>query len=168
MATVQNTLIVLKPDTVGRSIIGEIISRFERAWLHVVGMKMANPTKEFLHSHYEWIGKLWTRKGDAILNDVVDMMQSMPVVAMVIQGVEAVDYVRKMVGSTEPKSAAPWTIRGDYAHISYGYVDNNPDANLYNLIHASADAEEAAQEVPLWFSKEELFDSTPLHVEYTR
>lgn len=168
MATVQKTLVVLKPDTVGRSIIGEIVTRFERAGLHIIAMKMVKPSKEFLHDHYEGIGKLGSRKGEDILNDVVDMMQSMPVVAMVVQGVEAVDYVRKMVGSTEPKSAAPGTIRGDYAHISYGYVDNNPDANLYNLIHASADADEAAQEVPLWFSAEELFEESPLHVEYTR
>lgn len=168
MAHIQQTLVVLKPDTIGRSIMGEVISRFERAWLHIIAMKMVNPTEDFLRDHYEGIGKLGTRKGDAILNNVIKMMRKMPVLAMVIEGVEAVDYVRKMVGPTEPKSAAPGTIRGDYAHISYGYVDANADADLFNLIHASADAEEAAQEVPLWFSKEEIHVHTPIHCVFTR
>jgi len=67
-------------------------------------------------------------------------MMATPVLAMVLEGVEVVEYVRKLVGPTEPKSAAPGTIRGDFAHISFAYVDNNPDASVYNLIHASADA----------------------------
>ena len=168
MAIIQQTLVVLKPDSVGRSIMWEIISRFERAGLHIVAMKMVKPQEQFLHDHYEGIGKLGTRKGDEILNNVVKMMRRMPVLAMVVEGVEAVDYVRKMVGPTEPKSAAPGTIRGDYAHISYGYVDSNSDADLYNLIHASADADEAAQEVPLWFTAEEIHDHTPIHCVFTR
>lgn len=131
-------------------------------------MKMVNPDEEFLRGHYEGIGKLGTRKGEAILNNVVKMMRKMPVLAMVVEGVEAVDYVRKMVGPTEPKSAAPGTIRGDYAHISYGYVDANTDADLFNLIHASADASEAALEVPHWFSKAEIHDHTPIHCVFTR
>lgn len=148
--------------------MGEIINRFERAGLHIVAMKMVKPTSEFLHSHYEGIGQLGTRKGDAILNSVIEMMMQMPVVAMVVEGVEAVEYVRKLVGSTEPKSALPGTIRGDFAHISYGYVDNNESADLFNLIHASADADEAAQEVPLWFSEDEIHDHTPIHCVFTR
>lgn len=168
MSSLQRTLVVLKPDAVGRTIVGEIISRFERAWLHLVGMKMVNPSNELLHGHYEGIGKLGTRKGEGILNRVIAMMQKSPLVAMVWEGVEAVDYVRKMVGSTEPKSAAPGTIRGDYAHISYGYVDNNPEANLYNLIHASADLSEAELEIPHRFSAHELFNHTPLSQGFTR
>ncbi len=168
MANIQQTLVVLKPDTIGRSIIGEIIGRFERAGLHIVAMKMTKPDAQFLRDHYEGIGKLGTRKGETILNNVVDMMMAMPVVAMVIEGVEAVEYVRKMVGTTEPKSAAPGTIRGDYAHISYGYVDNVDDADFYNIIHASADAEEAAQEVKHWFAETEIHNHTPIHCVFTR
>ncbi len=168
MSLVQRTLVVLKPDTVGRSVIGEIISRFERAGLHLVAMKMVKPTKEFLHQHYEWIGQLWTRRWEKILQDVVSMMMALPVVALCLEWVEAVEYVRKIVGSTEPKSAAPGTIRGDYAHISYGYVDATPEAAFYNLVHASADLNEAKQEVALWFSQEELFDDKPLHCRFTR
>ena len=164
----ERTLVVLKPDSIGRSVIGEIISRFERAGLHIIGMKMVKPSKEFLHHHYEGIGELGTRKGEAILNSVVDLMRKMPVLAMCIEWVEAVEYVRKMVGSTEPKSAAPGTIRGDYAHISYGYVDSVTDSNLFNLVHASADTNEAAQEVAHWFSQEEMFsEDKPLHSSFT-
>jgi len=170
MSLIQRTLVVLKPDTMGRSIIGEVVSRFERAGLHIVGTKMVKPTKEFLHDHYEGIGALGTRKGEGVLTNVIDMMMQMPVLALVLEGVECVEYVRKIVGSTEPKGAGPGTIRGDYAHISYGYVDaDDNDAYFYNLIHASADAEEAAKEVALWFSQEEIFsEDKPLHVTYTR
>ena len=168
MANIQQTLVVLKPDSVGRSIMGEIISRFERAWLHIVAMKMVLPSEEFLHGHYEGIGKLGTRKGEKILNSVLQMMRQMPVLAMVVEGVEVVDYVRKIVGPTEPKGAAPGTIRGDFAHISYGYVDANESADLFNLIHASADAEDAALEIPHWFSKEEIHNHTPIHCQFTR
>lgn len=131
-------------------------------------MKMVQPGEEFFRSHYEGIGKLGTRKGEEILQSVVTMMMKTPVLAMVIEGVEVVEYVRKMVGPTEPKSAAPGTIRGDFCHISYGYVDANDDANLYNIIHASADANEAEQEIALWFSPEEIFDHEPMHYAYTR
>lgn len=168
MSKVEKTLVVLKPDAVGRSITGEIISRFERAWLHIVAMKMVHPSEEFLHHHYETIGQLGTRKGEEVLKDVVTMMRKNPVLAMVIEGVEAVEYVRKLVGSTEPKSAAPGTIRGDFAHISYAYVDANPEASVYNIVHASADANEAGQEIKHWFSEQEIFDHTPLHSSFTR
>lgn len=113
---------------------------------------MVNADKDFLEGHYEGIGKLGSRKGQKILDDVVLMMMKSPLIAMVREGVESVDYVRKLVGSTEPKSALPGTIRGDYAHISYGYVDAVADANLYNLIHASATLEEAEQEIPHRFT----------------
>ncbi len=168
MWTIQRTLVVLKPDTVGRSIIWEIISRFERAGLHIIAMKMVHPDADFLRWHYEWIGKLWTRKWEEILNSVVKDMMRNPVIAMVIEWVWVVEYVRKIVWSTEPRSAAPGTIRWDFAHISYAYVDNNPWASIYNLIHASADLDEAAQEIKHWFSEKEIFDHKPLHSGYTR
>ncbi len=129
---------------------------------------MVQADKTLLEDHYEGIGKLATRKGQHVLDSVVTMMMSSPVIAMVREGVEAVEYVRKMVGGTEPKSAAPGTIRGDYAHMSYSYLDTNPGTDFYNLIHASADAAEAALEVPHRFSAQELFDHKPMHAKYMR
>lgn len=85
---------------------------------------------------------------------------------MVWEGVEAVEIVRKLVGPTEPKSAAPGTIRGDYAHMSFGYLDINPGTDLYNIIHASADLGEAQQEVPLWFDTQEIFSHEKPHTKY--
>jgi len=85
MTHVQRTLVVLKPDTVGRSVVGEIISRFERAGLHIVGMKMVRPDKEFLHHHYETIGTMITRHGQDIFDITIDMMTKMPIIAMVLE-----------------------------------------------------------------------------------
>lgn len=88
-------------------------------------------------------------------------------VALVIEGVEAVEYVRKIVWSTEPKSAAPGTIRGDYAHMSYGYADQ-VEIGIPNLVHASWNLEEAEVEIKHRFKKDELFDYDPLHKSFTR
>lgn len=124
MSKVQKTLVVLKPDTVGRSIIGEIISRFERAGLHIIGIKMVKPDKDFLYHHYETIGQMISRRGQKAFDVTIDFMMKAPMIAIVLEGVEVVEYVRKIVGVTEPKAAAPGTIRGDYAHISFGYADD--------------------------------------------
>jgi nucleoside-diphosphate kinase len=105
--TLERTLVVLKPDSVGRSIVGEIISRFERAGLHLVALKMTKPEKDFLYHHYETIGKMISRRGQKPFDMTLDLMLQSPVIAMIREGVEAVSYVRKLVGSTEPKSAAP-------------------------------------------------------------
>ena len=94
-------------------------------------------------------------------------MTKMPIIAIVLEWVEIVEYVRKMVGSTEPKSAAPWTIRGDYAHMSYAHADASK-IGIPNLVHASGNAEEAEKEIKHWFTPEELFDYSPLHNVFTR
>jgi len=167
MTHVQRTLVVLKPDSVGRSVVWEIISRFERAGLHIVGMKMIRPDKEFLHQHYEGIGKVLSRHGEKIFDITLNMMATWPVIALVLEWVEVVEYVRKIVWSTEPKSAAPGTIRGDYAHMSYGYADA-VEIGIPNLVHASGNGEEALQEIKHWFKSEELFDYDPLHKLFTR
>lgn len=167
MTHIQRTLVVLKPDSVGRSVVGEIISRFERAWLHIVGMKMLNPDKEFFFHHYETIWTMITRHGQKIFDDTVATMMRTPVIAIVWEGVEVVEYVRKIVWSTEPKSAAPGTIRGDYAHMSYNYA-NSSDIWIPNLVHASGSLEEAQDEIKHRFKKEELFEYDPLHNKYTR
>ncbi len=157
MWTIQQTLVILKPDTISRSLVWQVISRFERAGLQIVASKMLTPSEEFLRWHYEGIGQLATRKWEEVLNKVVEAMRKTPVFAMVIEWVEAVEYVRKIVGSTEPKSAAPGTIRWDFAHMSYAYTTNNPWTSIFNLVHASANLEEAELEIKHWFNEDEIF-----------
>ena len=167
MADVERTLVLFKPDAVQRGVVGEILTRFERVGLKIVGTKMIAPDKAHYHKHYEEIGQVITRRGEQTFKNVLTMMQDGPVIAMVFEGVEAVELVRKLVGSTEPKSAAPGTIRGDYSHMSYGYGDDQ-SKGIPNLIHASGDAEDAKKEIPHWFSEEELYDYNVLNEKFTR
>lgn len=154
----EKTLIVLKPDAIKRGLIVEVLSRFEKVGLKVVGMKMLRPTKDHYHYHYETIGKVISRRGKDVFDVTLDFMMEGPVVAVVLEGIEAAELVRKMVGATEPKSALPGTIRGDYTHISYAYANNVSKSSIANIIHASGDAEEAKLEVAHWFKEDELFD----------
>ncbi len=163
----QKTLVVLKPDAVKRGLIGEIISRFEKVWLHLVAMKMIWVDDELAHKHYEGIGALLTRKWQAVFDVNAEYMKAGPVVAMIWEWVDAIEIVRKMVWPTEPKASQPGTIRGDYAHASYWYVDAN-NAWLTNLIHASATAEEAAAETELWFGNEEMHDHEIMGQQFKR
>ncbi len=163
----ERTLIVFKPDAVMRGLVGEILSRFEKVGLKIVGTKMLVPTEQHLHGHYEGIGTLKTRKGEQIFQQTLVMMQSGPVIAMVLEGVEAINLVRKMVGPTEPKSAQPGTIRGDYAHVSYDYT-NQHAVGIPNLLHASADASEAAKEIAHWFADTELYEYQNVHERFTQ
>ncbi len=153
----ERTLIILKPDALQRGLLGEILSRFEKAGLKIVGMKMVHPNEQHYHHHYETISKLKSRVSEETYKQNTDFMLSAPVIAVVIEGVEAVASVRKIVGHTEPKIAAPGTIRGDYAHMSFDYA-NSQSGSLPNLIHASGDAGEAKEEVSHWFKEDELFD----------
>lgn len=164
---IEQTLVVFKPDAVQRGIVGEILSRFERVGLKIVATKMIAPTREHYYKHYEEIGKMITRRGQDKFDITLEMMIQGPVVAMVLEGVEAVELVRKLVGTTEPKSAAPGTIRGDYSHMSFGYADGE-GRGIPNLIHASGDSDEAAQEIAHWFSDEELYDYQSLNEKFTR
>lgn len=163
---VEQTLIVFKPDAVQRGIVGEILSRFERVGLKIVGTKMVTPSKEHFHTHYEDIGQMITRRGQDKFDMTLEMMIEGPVIAMVLEGVEAVDLVRKLVGTTEPKSSAPGTIRGDYSHMSFVYADTE-HRGIPNLIHASGNDEEAAKEVAHWFRKDELFSYDSLNDKFT-
>lgn len=162
----ERTLIVFKPDSVKRGIVGEILSRFEKAGLKIVGTKMLAPDYDHYYEHYENIGKMVTRRGKAIFDVTLEMMSEGPVIAFVLEGIEAVSVVRKMVGGTEPKTAQPGTIRGDYAHISFTHADNQGIATP-NIIHASGDAKEAEQEIAHWFSESELFEYQTVHEIYT-
>ncbi len=163
----ERTLIVLKPDAVQRGIVGEIITRFERAGFKIVATKMLNPDYEHYHRHYEGIGTLKTRKGDEIFESQLAAMMDGPVIAMILEGVDAVETVRKMVGSTEPKSALPGTIRGDYAHVSYGAAAS-VGKGVGNIIHASADQKEAKLEIAHWFSDNEIHDYKAVHEKFTQ
>lgn len=164
---VQKTLIVFKPDAVQRGIVGEILTRFERVGLKIIATKMIAPTKEHFHKHYEEIGHMITRRGEGTFNITLEMMTQGPVIAMVLEGVEAVELVRKLVGTTEPKSALPGTIRGDFSHMSFGYADSE-GKGIPNLIHASGDPEEAAQEIDHWFADTELYDYNIPSEKFTR
>jgi len=163
----EKTLIVFKPDSVQRGIVGEVLTRFEKAGFKIVGCKMLSPDYDHFYTHYEGIGTLKTRKGDDIFESQLKSMLDGPVIALVLQGVDAVETVRKMVGSTEPKSALPGTIRGDYAHVSYGAA-NDSGRSVSNIIHASADSTEAQQEISHWFSVSELHDYQAVHEKFTQ
>lgn len=163
----ERTLIIFKPDTVKRGIVGEILTRFERVGLKIVGTKMLLPTQDMFHQHYEGISQMISRRGQKAFDVTLEMMQEGPVIAVVLEGVEAVSLVRKMVGTTEPKSALPGTIRGDYAHISFGHADKE-GIGIPNIIHASGDEKEAEAEISHWFSESELFDYETVYEQYTQ
>ncbi|HEY5668121.1 MAG TPA: nucleoside-diphosphate kinase [Candidatus Saccharimonadales bacterium] len=163
----ERTLILFKPDAVMRGIVGEILTRFERVGLKVVAAKMVRPDYEHYHGHYQGIGTLKDRAGEKIFETTVAGMMEGPVIAMVLEGIEAAELVRKMVGATEPKSAAPGTIRGDYSHISYSHANSN-ETTIPNIVHASADAKEAAQEIAHWFSESEIFEYENVHERFAQ
>ncbi len=163
----EQTLIILKPDTMQRGFAGEIITRFEKVGLKIVGAKMLKPDQDHYYHHYENIGKMISRRGQMAFDVTLEMMQQGPVLALVLEGAEAVSQVRKMVGATDPKSAAPGTIRGDYAHVGFAFADTK-GLGIANLIHASGDPEEAKQEIAHWFSKDELYDYEAVHEKHTQ
>jgi len=162
----ERTLIIFKPDAVMRGLVGEVLTRFERVGLKIVGVKMLQPDYDHFHRHYEGIGTLKTRKGEKIFEETAALMQEGPVIAMVLEGVESVELVRKMVGATEPKQAVPGTIRGDYSHMSYAFAGTK-NKSVPNIIHASATPEEAEQEVAHWFSQDEMYDYENVHEKFT-
>ena len=163
----ERTLIIMKPDAVQRGITGEILSRFEKVGLKIVGAKMLKPDYDQFFHHYETIGKVVSRRGKEVFDVTLEMMSDGPVIAYVLEGVEAAALVRKMVGATEPKSSLPGTIRGDYSHLSYAHADANK-IGIPNLIHASGDAEEAVLEIAHWFSEAELYDYQTAHEKFTQ
>lgn len=162
--TIQRTLVVIKPDGVQRGFVGQIISRFENAGLKIVGMKMRWVNKTHAQQHYT--EDLAIRRGKKVRDVMVDFLRSGPVVAFVIEGVDAIENVRKMVGSTEPKAAQPGTIRGDYAHVAFRHADAHGKA-IGNLIHASSDLRDAEREVLVWFNEDELFTYQTVHEAFT-
>jgi len=162
---IEKTLVLIKPDGVQRGLIGEIILRFEKAGLKIAGLKMVWPDKEFASKHYtEDIAK---RRGEQVRNWLLDYITEGPVIAMVLEGVEAVEHARKLSGPTEPRIALPGTIRGDFAHVSFAYA-NKKKSPTKNLVHSSGSKEEAKSEVSLWFSEKELHSYKTAHEHLTQ
>lgn len=157
---IERTLVLLKPDAVQRGFCGEITKRFEKVGLKIVGMKMKHPDENFAKKHYR--EELAERRGELVRKINVDFLQEGPVVALALEGVEAIEIVRKMVGSTEPKAALPGTIRGDFCHVSYSHADKKKSV-VRNVVHASADKKDAELELNLWFKPEELHSYKTVH-----
>ncbi|MBU1129446.1 MAG: nucleoside-diphosphate kinase [Nanoarchaeota archaeon] len=153
--TIEQTLVLIKPDGVQRGLIGEIIKRFEQRGLKIVGLKLTNVDLDLAKKHYgEDITK---RRGEKVRERLLKYISSETIVAMVIEGVDAIENVRKIVGKTESKSALPGTIRGDFSHLSFEHADEK-EIPVKNLIHASANKEDAQRELSLWFSIDEIHD----------
>lgn len=154
MSTVERTLVLLKPDGVARGLVGRLTQRFEDAGLKIVGTKMVRMDADLAKRHYF---DLEERFGKSVFDVTAGFMQSGPVIALCLEGVDAVANVRKLVGATFPNQSAPGTIRGDFAHTSKAYTEGKHIV-VANLIHASGNVEEAKYEVDLWFDSSELFD----------
>ena len=176
----ERTLVIIKPDGIQRSLIGDVISRFEKVGLKLVGLKMVVPDAQKIEEHYtldpEWRRvtgekriKAAKEKGEtppsedpleitaAVLETLKKYMTSGPVVIMAWQGAHAVELVRKIVGGTEPLSSDVGTIRGDFVLDSYRMADGDKRA-VRNIVHASGSIEEAKNEIKHWFSDEELIN----------
>ncbi len=151
----QQTLVLIKPDGVARGLTGEVLKRFEQRGLKIVALKLVRIDMDHAKQHYT--EDITERHGEKIRNQLLDYITDGPVVAMIIEGVDAIENIRKIVGATESKSALPGTIRGDFTHVSYSHADEK-EIPVKNVIHASADEEDAKHEVALWFSIDELCD----------
>jgi len=178
----------MKPDAVQRALVGKILERFENVGLKIIGMKMVDASEELLRKHYVVDNFVKTtvpktrasyaargitlKESDVeiatnIQNMLINFMREGPVIAFVLEGPHAVEIVRKLVGGTEPRSAVPGTIRGDFFMDSY-IVSDKHGRPIRNLIHASGNIEEATYEVALWFKNDELFDYAGMHDKHVK
>lgn len=173
----ERTFVIIKPDGIQRSLVGEVIKRFERTGLKIAGMKLFVADEDRLWKHYDKDEAWYKLKGDNtiknreaaglvvdkpaieygkdIVRALVQFMSCGPVVAMVLEGNEAVGIVKKIVGATEPLSSDVGTIRGDFTLDSYN-LSNIDGRAVRNLIHCSDKPEEAAREIEIWFKQEEM------------
>ena len=176
----ERTLVIIKPDGVQRTLIGEIIQRYERTGLKLKALKMRQADESIVERHYlvdpEWVRKVgeksiasYEKKGEqspfasaeecgqAVLGRLKTYMSSGPVIAMVWEGNQAVGIVRKITGGTEPLTSDVGTIRGDFTVDSYGVADEDQRA-IRNLIHASGSVEEAEKEIAIWFNEADVLN----------
>ncbi len=173
----ERTLVLVKPDGVYRSLIGKVIEVFEDAGLKIVALKMLKPSKEMVEKHYaadeEWLKSVGSKNiaaykekgievkesdieiGKKVRQQLLDYLTGKPVVAMVVEGNNAVFVVRKLIGSTEPRTAEGGTIRGKYTSDSYDLADANGRA-VKNIVHASGKPDEAKREISIWFDDAEI------------
>jgi nucleoside-diphosphate kinase len=176
----ERTLVIIKPDAIQRSLIGEVTKRYERLGLKLVGLKMVSPNKEDIVKHYTLDPQWRLKTGEKTIKSYVDKgekppiddpykvtevlleklsryMTRSPVIVMVWEGMHAVEIVRKITGSTEPLTSDVGTIRGDYMIDSYKISDFE-NRSVRNIVHASGSASEAQKEIEHWFNKGELVD----------
>jgi nucleoside-diphosphate kinase len=180
----EKTFVMMKPDGVKRGLVGEFIKRIEQRGLKVIALAMAMPTKEQIDGHYpkaeSWITRLGEKTmktynkygynaieelgtdepskiGPMVREWIMDYMTSGPVVKMIVEGVHAVDMVRKIAGDTMPANADMGTFRGDYSVDSAASANRDKRA-IHNLVHASETPEEAAHEISYWFTEKEIHD----------
>ncbi len=189
----EKTLVILKPDAVQRGLVGEIITRFEKAGLKLVAGKMLIPSEDLAGKHYpddreEFIVGMGEKSlanykeagldikkdlGTADPHEVglkirrwnMEFLMSGPVFAIVLEGPHAVELVRKIAGNTLPIKADPGTVRGDYSFDS-ALLGNMGKRPIRNLLHASGNKEEAEHEIDLWFTKEELHAYDAVHQKH--
>jgi nucleoside-diphosphate kinase len=175
----ERTFVIIKPDGVQRSLVGEIIKRFERTGLKIAAMKFFVADEKRLWTHYNkddaWyelkgnntiknrqaagmvVDKPAIEYGKDIVRALVSFMSCGPVIAMVLEGNEAVGIVKKIVGATEPLSSDVGTLRGDFTVDSYN-LSNIDGRAVRNLIHCSDKPEEALREIGIWFKEEEILN----------
>jgi nucleoside-diphosphate kinase len=168
----ERTLILFKPESVHRGIVGEILSRFERAGLKIVAMKMLNASQELALKHYEKDDKWFKDVGDRLKltlktdKDSIEigkevqrqlsaMIAYSPIIAMVLEGHNAIKVVRKMVGEQSPENSPAGTIRGDYSFDTYRLA-NKLNRPIMTVVHASGNLEDADREIALWFRSDEI------------
>ena len=148
----EKSLIILKPDAVQRALTGQIITRFENAGLKLHAMKFQEVSSELARTHYE------EHADKPFFPSIESYITAGPVLVFVLGGHNAISKIRSIVGATEPASSAPGTIRGDFAHQAYPAAGEPDDKPIRNLVHASANAEDAEREVKVWFEESELVD----------
>lgn len=180
----EQTYLMVKPDGVQRGLVGEIISRVERAGLKIVAMKMIQAPEDKLITHYgkpdEWyeskgqgiienrtnaglpVEKTAHEYGKGIVDALVTFMTAGPVVAMVIEGNQAVGIVKKLVGGTEPTTSDVGTIRGDLTLDSY-QMANLDERAVRNLVHCSDQVDEARREIEIWMSQDDIHNYRSVH-----
>jgi nucleoside-diphosphate kinase len=148
MSQSERTLVLVKPDGVQRQLVGQILARFEAANLSITALELRYPEQSHVEEHYQ------EHQDKAFFEPLVEYLTDSPVVAAVLAGEDAVNTTRRIIGDTDPTNAAAETIRGELGTDSMDQADAEGRA-LRNLVHASADPEDAAREIPLWFPDHE-------------
>ena len=159
----EKTLVLIKPEGVTRSLAGKIISRFEDAGLKIVAIKMIWIDEATAKKHYR--EDIAQKHGENVRKILLKHITEGPVIAIILEGIDAIAVTRKIVGPTYPNEAPPGTIRGDFGHVSKLYA-NTKNIAVRNLIHASSNKEDAEIEIPVWFSKSEIQSYKILHDHY--